>query len=56
MEYLSDRIDSAIAYVPKVARRYLGCGVAFDELLAAGNLGLVEAFDDSRHVEIDGFE
>ena len=54
MEYLSDRIDSAIAYVPKVARRYRGCGVAFDELLAAGNLGLVEAalrFDTERGVK-----
>ena len=54
MDHLSDRIDSAIAYVPRVARRYLGCGVPFDELLAAGNLGLVEAalrFDPERGVK-----
>ena len=47
-------IESAIAYVPSVARRYLGCGLPFDELLAAGNLGLVEAglrFDPSRDVK-----
>ncbi len=37
-----------------VARRYAGCGVPFDELIAAGNLGLVEAairFDDARGVK-----
>jgi len=32
-----------MAYVPHVARRYIGCGLPFDELVAAGNLGLVEA-------------
>ena len=47
-------VESAIAYVPSVARRYLGCGLPFDELLAAGNLGLVEAglrFDPGRDVK-----
>jgi len=47
-------VHSALAYVPVVARRYSGCGLPFDELLAAGNLGLVEAalrFDPSRGVK-----
>jgi len=47
-------IRSALAYVPSVARRYLGCGLPFEELLAAGNLGLVEAalrFDPGRGVK-----
>ena len=41
-------------YVPVVARRYLGCGLAYDEMVAAGNLGLVEAairFDETRGVK-----
>ncbi|MDX1389216.1 MAG: sigma factor, partial [Acidobacteriota bacterium] len=47
-------IDGAMAYVPAVARRFVGCGLSFDDLLAAGNLGLVEAalrFDPSRNVK-----
>lgn len=47
-------IEGALAYVPSVARRFLGCGLSFDELLAAGNLGLVQAalrFDPSRKVK-----
>jgi RNA polymerase primary sigma factor len=36
-------IGTAMAYVPHVARRYVNCGIPFDELVAAGNLGLVEA-------------
>lgn len=47
-------IEGALAYVPSVARRFVGCGVSFDELLAAGNLGLVQAalrFDPSRNVK-----
>lgn len=47
-------IHGALAYVPSVARRYLGCGLPFEELLAAGNLGLVEAamrFDRDRNVK-----
>jgi len=41
-------------YVPMVARRYLGCGLPFEEMIAAGNLGLVEAairFDVTRGVK-----
>lgn len=47
-------IEGALAYVPCVARRYMGCGLPFEELLAAGNLGLVEAairFDPKREVK-----
>jgi RNA polymerase primary sigma factor len=47
-------IEGALAYVPAVARRFSGTGLAFDELLAAGNLGLVEAalrFDPTRNVK-----
>jgi RNA polymerase primary sigma factor len=47
-------IEGALAYVPSVARRFSGTGLAFDELLAAGNLGLVEAalrFDPTRNVK-----
>ncbi len=36
-------IETTMAYVPHVARRYIGCGLPFDELIACGNLGLVEA-------------
>lgn len=47
-------VVSAMAYVPCVARRFLGCGLSFDDLLAAGNLGLVQAalrFDPARNVK-----
>ena len=49
----ADRIRDSLAYVRVVARRFLGRGLAFDELIAAGNLGLVEAglrFDPMRNV------
>ena len=49
-----ERIHTALAYVPHVARRYLACGIPFDELVAAGNLGLVEAalrFKPSKQVK-----
>lgn len=36
-------IETTLTYVPHVARRYIGCGLPFDELIACGNLGLVEA-------------
>lgn len=42
-----------MAYVPAVARRYAWCGVPMDELMAAGNVGLVEAalrYDPAREV------
>ncbi len=47
-------IRTALAYVPHVARRYSGCGLPFDELMAAGNLGLVQAalrYEPSRNVK-----
>ena len=50
----AERIHRALAYVPSVARRYIGCGLPFEDLLAAGNLGLVEAamrFDVGRNVK-----
>jgi RNA polymerase primary sigma factor len=46
-------IDGAMPYVVHVARRYVRLGVALDDLIAAGNLGLVEAalrFDPARNV------
>ena len=47
-------IELGLRYVPKVARRYRGIGIDREELIAAGNLGLVEAalrFDESRGVK-----
>lgn len=47
-------IEEALVYVPSVARRFMGCGIPFDELLAAGNLGLVQAalrYDDTRGIK-----
>ena len=47
-------INRTLFYVPQIARRYLGRGLSFDELIAAGNLGLVEAalrFDPGRKVQ-----
>lgn len=46
-------VQESLFYVPTLARRYLNGGLTFDELVAAGNLGLVEAalrFDPSRNV------
>ena len=51
---IEERVRSALAYVVSVARRYPACGVPIEELIAAGNLGLVEAalrFDPSRGVK-----
>ncbi|MCP3981978.1 MAG: sigma-70 family RNA polymerase sigma factor [bacterium] len=48
-----NQILGALSYVPVVARRYRGCGVPTDDLVAAGNLGLLEAairFDPGREV------
>ena len=36
-------VHQGLMYVPSVARRYRGLGLDFDELISAGNLGLVEA-------------
>ena len=47
-------ITDSLAYVPGVARRFLGRGLPIDELTAAGNLGLVQAalrFDPGRNVK-----
>jgi len=46
-------IQQTMYYVPTLARRYIGRGMNLDELVAAGNLGLVEAalrFDPARNV------
>lgn len=48
-----DYVKDTLFYVPTLARRYMNRGLTFDELIAAGNLGLVEAalrFDPSRNV------
>jgi len=50
---LADLVRQGLRYVPAVARRYRGNGLDIDELIAAGNLGLVEAalrFDPERKV------
>jgi len=47
-------VEEARRLVPMFARRYLGRGVPFDDLVGAGNLGVVEAahrFDASRGVK-----
>jgi len=47
-------VTESLAYVPAVARRFLGRGLPIDELTAAGNLGLVQAalrFDPDRNVK-----
>lgn len=46
-------VKETLFYVPTLARRYLNNGLSYDELIAAGNLGLVEAglrFDPARNV------
>lgn len=51
---LSGLVRQGAAYVPAVARRYAGTGLDRDELIAAGNLGLVQAalrFDPSRNLK-----
>lgn len=47
-------IQEGLRYVPAVARRYLGNGPDLDELIAAGQLGLVQAairFDPERKMK-----
>jgi len=47
-------VRRGLGYVPTVARRFRGSGLELDELIAAGNLGLVEAalrFDASRNLK-----
>jgi len=48
------QICELLPYVPAVARRYANAGTELDDLVAAGNLGLVEAglrFDPQRRVK-----
>jgi RNA polymerase sigma factor (sigma-70 family) len=50
---IAAHIEDTLCFVPTLARRYAGRGVPMDELVAAGNLGLVEAalrFDPTRNV------
>jgi len=49
-----EMIRGVMGYVVALARRYQGLGLDFDELVAAGNLGVVEAatrFDPDRSVK-----
>src|SRR5258705_5115776 len=51
-------VEEARNLVPMFARRYLGRGVAFEDLVGAGNLGVVEAayrFDASRGVKFGSY-
>jgi RNA polymerase primary sigma factor len=51
-------VDEARNLVPMFARRYLGRGVAFEDLVGAGNLGVVEAayrFDSGRGVKFGSY-
>jgi len=51
---LPELIPQGLAYVPAVARRFAGSGLDRDELISAGNLGLVQAalrFDSSRNTK-----
>jgi len=51
-------VEEARNLVPMFARRYVGRGVAFEDLVGAGNLGIVEAayrFDASRGVKFGSY-
>jgi len=51
-------VEEARNLVPMFARRYLGRGVPFEDLVGAGNLGVVEAayrFDASRGVKFGSY-
>lgn len=51
-------VEEARNLVPMFARRYMGRGVAFEDLVGAGNLGVVEAayrFDASRGVKFGSY-
>jgi RNA polymerase primary sigma factor len=53
-----EQVRRALRFVPAVARRYRGLGLSLDELVAAGNLGVVEAatrFDPSRNVSFGAY-
>jgi RNA polymerase primary sigma factor len=51
---LAGLVRQGAVYVPVVARRYAGTGLDREELIAAGNLGVVQAalrFDPSRNLK-----
>jgi RNA polymerase sigma factor (sigma-70 family) len=51
-------VSEASNLVPMFARRYIGRGVAFEDLVGAGNLGVVEAayrYDASRGVKFGSY-
>ena len=51
-------VNEARNLVPMFARRYMGRGVAFEDLVGAGNLGVVEAayrFDANRGVKFGSY-
>jgi len=53
-----EEVRHALRFVPAVARRYRGLGLSLDELVAAGNLGVVEAatrFDPERKVRFGSY-
>ena len=53
-----EQVRHALRFVPAVARRYRGLGLSLDELVAAGNLGVVEAatrFDPARNVRFGSY-
>jgi RNA polymerase primary sigma factor len=53
-EALKKLVESNLRFVVSVAKQYIGYGLPFSELIAAGNLGLLEAakrFDPDRGVK-----
>ena len=46
-----DLVTANLAFVVRVARRYSGLGVALEDLISEGNLGLLEA---ARHFDPAG--
>lgn len=53
-EALKALVEANLRFVVSVAKQYIGYGIPFSELIAAGNLGLLEAasrFDPARNVK-----